>query len=208
MQPASKTLYAYWDEVRRGRLAPRRFEIEPGRIAEVLAESFILERADAGMYRFRLAGTRICEQFGIELRGVNFLDLWTADRVQIERMLADVSDRGAVAIVQFEATSESQTPASFELVLLPLVHTRHVIDRYLGAISCAGTAPQWLGYERASALKLVQAELIWPDGPPEARLAHQAPLRPSSARGRIVRADRRQFRVFDGGLSNDILKLR
>ena len=73
-QPTSRQLYAYWDRVRNGRVAPRRFEIEPAKIATILPETFIVE--DAGMlgYRFRLAGTKICEHFGRELRGADLLD--------------------------------------------------------------------------------------------------------------------------------------
>ncbi|MEO1694679.1 MAG: PAS domain-containing protein, partial [Pseudomonadota bacterium] len=42
----SHSLYAYWNEVRDGRPAPRRFEIEPSRIAHILSETLILERVD------------------------------------------------------------------------------------------------------------------------------------------------------------------
>ncbi len=75
----SQHLFAYWNTVRGDRVAPRRFEIEPSRIAGVLPETFILEREARGDYRFRLAGTRICEQFGREFRGANLLDLFAAD---------------------------------------------------------------------------------------------------------------------------------
>ena len=35
-QTTIQTLYAYWDGVRAGRIAPRRLEIEPARIAAIL----------------------------------------------------------------------------------------------------------------------------------------------------------------------------
>ena len=72
-QPTSRQLYAYWDHVRNGRVAPRRFEIEPSMIAAMLPETFIVEGTGALGYRFRLAGTRICEQFGREVRGADLL---------------------------------------------------------------------------------------------------------------------------------------
>ena len=59
----TQIIYSYWNEARQGRLAPRRFDIEPARIAGVLAETTILEQVDNETYRFRLAGTRITEQF-------------------------------------------------------------------------------------------------------------------------------------------------
>ena len=79
MQMRSKTsqiLFNYWNDVRQNRLAPKRFEIEPSRIAPILSETFILERLDWDSYRFRLAGTRICDEFGVEFRGTDFLDGW------------------------------------------------------------------------------------------------------------------------------------
>ncbi|MGI8724602.1 MAG: PAS domain-containing protein [Methyloceanibacter sp.] len=59
-----KQLYAYWDRVRNGRPAPRRFEIEPAKIAPLLPETFIAQCSSLSGYRFRLVGTRICEHFG------------------------------------------------------------------------------------------------------------------------------------------------
>ena len=61
----SQTLYGYWNDIRAGRLAPKRFEIEPSQIAGMLPDTFILERIDNETSRFRLAGTRICEAFGM-----------------------------------------------------------------------------------------------------------------------------------------------
>ncbi len=61
-QPTSRQLYAYWDRVRNGRIAPKRFEIEPAKIAPLLPETFITEATGLRTYRFRLAGTKICEQ--------------------------------------------------------------------------------------------------------------------------------------------------
>ena len=87
-QRTLQTLYGYWNEVRAGRLAPQRLEIEPSRIAGILSETFMLERIDAGSYQYRLAGTRLCEMFGSELRGRNFLDGWSeADRQVLARDL-------------------------------------------------------------------------------------------------------------------------
>src|SRR5262245_16401234 len=59
IHPATQALYAYWNEVRGDRLAPRRLEIQPARIAEHLLDTFILERSGRSAFRFRLAGTRV-----------------------------------------------------------------------------------------------------------------------------------------------------
>ena len=49
----TQALYGYWNEIRAGRLAPKRFEIEPSLIAGILPDTFILERVDNDTSRFR-----------------------------------------------------------------------------------------------------------------------------------------------------------
>jgi hypothetical protein len=200
----SHVLYAYWNEVRGKRIAPRRFEIEPARIGSVLPETFILERVEDGNYRFRLAGTRIVEMFGTELRGQHFIDFWDdADRKTVTGQLEAVSGQGGVSVLGLEAATADGRSATFEAILLPLVHTTQVIDRIVGAISCT-TPPAWLGTERLDVRRLTTHETIWPDGRPHALIAHglaQMPFLPHTRGARLVRSERRQFRVYDGGLT-------
>lgn len=194
-------LFAYWNEVRGGRLAPRRFEIEPSRIAPILSETFILERLDADTYRFRLAGTRIGEDFGTEFRGTNFLDGWMADdRITLIRHLQALTVQGGVGELSFDAHVPSGHQ-SFECILLPLIHSSESIDRFLGSLSCINSAVQTT--ERLAARRLKACKVIWPDGQPHSLASNnlqQSPILPHVRNARIVRSDRRQFRVYDGGL--------
>lgn len=200
----TQSLYAYWNGVRGERIAPKRFEIEPARIGGTLQDTFILERHDHITYRFRLAGTRICERFGVEFRDRNFLDGWSeSDRLTLERHLAAVTQRGCAGLSTVEVSPETGTSAKFELLILPLLHANDTIDRLLGCIS-ALDEPKWLGAERITSKRLLDTEIIWPDGRPHAmveRANRQSPFLPRIRSGRIVRQDRRQFRVYDGGLS-------
>src|SRR5687767_8784595 len=121
-QRTSRELYAYWDHIRNGRLAPRRFEIEPAKIASLLSETFIAEGAGLLGVRFRLAGTKICEQFGRELRGTDFLTLWNArDRDALASLLRNVLVDAAVGHGEFRAFTDANRGARFEFVLLPLI---------------------------------------------------------------------------------------
>jgi hypothetical protein len=200
----SKLLYAYWNEVRSKRIAPRRFEIEPARIGTVLPDTFILERVEAGQFRFRIAGTRIVESFGLELRGSDFLDLWSPqDRGVVATQLATVTTQGGVGKFTFEASDGEGRRANFEALLLPLVHSGQSIDRIVGCMSCM-TQPSWVGTVRLDQRRLSSQEIVWPDGRPYAVLARgesQAPFLPHMRGARLVRSERRQFRVYDGGLS-------
>lgn len=200
----SRSLYAYWNDVRGERLAPQRFEIEPSRIAGILPDTFILERIDSATMRFRLAGTRICETFGAEFRGVNVFDLFgDEDRVTLRRQFSVIARQGAVGVFTIGAETVGGLKATFEMVLLPLVHTRDTVDRFIGGIGPI-ERPAWLGTVPLVTKKILAHELVWPDGRPHAMIdqSHrQAPFLPHVREARIVRSDRRQFRVYDGGLS-------
>lgn len=196
------TLYSYWNELRGGRIAPRRFEIEPARIGEILPDTFILERTDWHTYPFRLAGTRICERFGFEFRGTNMLVGWSDDdQATLEERLATISQQGGVGLFTIDAQTPNARHVSLELLILPLVHMQTSADRFLGSIAALET-PDWLGSEPVCSKRLMSNELIWPDGSPHAvvqPLDRQVPFLPHIRTARIVRQNERQFRVYDGG---------
>ena len=113
------TLYAYWNSVRGTRIAPRRFEIEPSRIADILSETFILEYQEPSSFIYRLAGTRICEVTGEEKRGLNFLAGWSdPDRFSLHRHLTSVRKLGALARVLVEGSTEKGEASRFEILIL------------------------------------------------------------------------------------------
>ncbi len=161
-------------------------------IAAVLPETFIVEGTGALGYRFRLAGTRICEQFGRELRGADLLGLWeNADRDAVASLLRNVIADGVVGHGRFRAYSCTNRQANFELVLLPLIHTGDTINRVLGAIT-AIEPPFWLGTEPLLRQEIVELNLHWPDG-------HPSFLPPGGGEGLTI--GNRRFRVVEGGLS-------
>ncbi|MBC8013676.1 MAG: hypothetical protein H7X74_06320, partial [Methyloceanibacter sp.] len=94
----------------------------------------------------------------------------------------------AVGYGRFNAYTRADRQASFEFVLLPLIHTGEAINRILGAIT-AIDPPFWLGAEPLLRQEIVELGLHWPDGVP-AFMAQG---------GEAVRL-RRRFRVVPGGL--------
>ena len=208
IQRTNKVLFGYWNDVRGDRIAPRRFDIEPSQIASILAETFILEcPEDHARYEFRLAGTKICEQFGWEFRGIDFRHLWSdRDADTLLLTMADTLPRGGVVTIDFEAAGlGSDKSARFEAILLPLVHTTDKVSRVLGAIS-AITGDGCLGAERLGKAQLSATHITWPDGRPHAiadKFREPAPLLASVTGARIVRFNRRSFRVVEGGLGRE-----
>ena len=204
-------LYSYWNQVRGTRTSPRRFDIEPAQIADILSETFILEFQPPNGYQYRLAGTQICENFGRELRGTNFTDGWQDyDRFSLQRHLTSIRKLGAVARILMEGTTRMGIKSSFEILILPLRHNGEDINRFLGAIVPIEDADQtrlWPIVE----YRIVETELTYPaDGfediipePVEdTQPQPQPPILAHFRNARIVKQDRRQFRVYDGGLSN------
>jgi len=79
------------------------------------------------------------------------------------------------------------------------------MDRVIGAMSVL-TSPHWLGYERLTTRRLIDHDVIWPDGRPRSiieRTGLEAPFRPASSAVRTVKHERRLFHVFDGGRGKD-----
>jgi hypothetical protein len=192
-QSTSRELFAYWDRVRNGRIAPCRFDIDPARIASLLPETFIAECASLRGYPFRLAGTKICEQFGWELRGTDLLTLWTLeDRHAVAGLIRDILDNGAVGHVVFRATTRTNREAVFELVLLPLIHNGTAINLLLGAI-VAIDPPFWLGAEPLERRELIDLQL------------HRPGTVPAFMTGGadIARVARVRLRVVEGGAGRE-----
>lgn len=202
MHTALQALYAYWNEKRAARMAPRRLDIEPSALGSSLAHTFMLERGEFDAFQYRLAGTRVCDLFGGELRGRDFLAGFSdQDRQTLKRDLKSLCEQGAVLKTAIVAGSDIAHTVEIETILLPLVHSGKLIDRVIGA-SAARTLPYWLGREKLNRLKLINHELVWPDGRPHAAVSAAAsppPFVRDLGPVRIVRSDRRTFRVLQGG---------
>ena len=202
----SQILYAYWNDVRGERSAPRRFDIEPAQLGTVLAETFILECDAAQSASFRLAGTKICDTFGREFRGESFYDVFgTHDRGTLMQAIDEVQQQAAVLVVDAEVNVANQGTVAFEILLLPLVHTGTTISRILGSVA-AIDPPSWLGTERLPRLDMTYHQHIWPDGRPHAiaeKFRNPPALIPELVGARIVRINRRSFRILDGGLGKN-----
>ena len=134
----------------------------------------------------------------------DFLDGWLPDdRATLQRHLQTLTRQGGVGLLTLEVGTPLSGHGTYECVLLPLIHTRDTIDRFLGALARLDTPrPAAMG-DRQTVRRLKSAEVIWPDGRPHALItdhSRQTPLSPHVRNARIVRIDRRHFRVYEGGL--------
>jgi hypothetical protein len=69
--PLVLSLFAYWDQIRAGRLAPNWSEIDPGAIKPCLPYLLVLEVFGEPLdLRIQLAGTGIVESYGYDPTGM------------------------------------------------------------------------------------------------------------------------------------------
>jgi hypothetical protein len=161
--PSCRYLYDYWNRLRAGAVAARRGDIEPAEIRPVLGDAFILEVLDSDTYRFRLAGTRICSVYCKEMKGLNFVDLWSKDdRRAIGDVMTAIARKGVVVSLGFNGHSDRGQTLGFEAIILPLRHIGPTFDRILGAIGPA-ERPYWLGVHPVVRQELTSLRLITPE---------------------------------------------
>ena len=142
---ASRELYAYWQAKRGTRAAPDRTDIEPGAIRAVLADAFILALDRSAGHPIRLAGTRMCDLFGREIKGESFLDLWdSTNRPIMEGLLSILSDECTGTVAGATGQNENGESVELELLLLPLSIGRPIFARAIGVLAPL-KIPPWLG---------------------------------------------------------------
>ncbi|GLS23771.1 PAS domain-containing protein [Labrys miyagiensis] len=140
---ATRDLYGYWDNLRAGRPAPERVDIDPAAIRRVLGDTFIVEIDKNHTLPFRLAGTRMCALLGQELRGASLLDRW-AERAVLEDVVMAVSADMTARVISVKAGTLQGHELDLELLLLPLHHRGKANARILGCLT-PNEAPYWIG---------------------------------------------------------------
>jgi hypothetical protein len=159
---ATRDLYCYWDRLRGARTAPERIDIDPGAIRRILGDTFIIEVDVNKSFPFRLAGTRLCAMMGHELRATSLLDRWgEADRKEMERLLAAVSDDSAAVVIGADALSNQGHKLDLELLMLPLRHRGKTHSRILGSLT-PGETPYWIGICPLTSLSIRSIRILWP----------------------------------------------
>jgi hypothetical protein len=181
--PASREMYAYWTARRGSRLAPNRSEIDPAAIPGVLGDSFMVTRDASAETVFRLAGTRICDMFGRELKGERFLSLWDARSHRDICMLLDhAADDAQGFVAGVTAEADGGHSVALELLMLPLFRAGTAEARSIGTFATFPAAHH-LQLQSVSGLTLegwrhvgpeLEASLVPRDVelPPEAHIRH------------------------------------
>jgi hypothetical protein len=129
------SLKNYWERLRAGRIAPYRAEIDPRQFESALENMFIVERVGDNNMRIRLAGMKVCEMMGMEVRGMEpgFL-VDATDRERFERLLNVVMLEPSVVELKLEAPSRASLFGA-TMLLMPLRSDFGDVNRVLGCVS-------------------------------------------------------------------------
>lgn len=118
--PSTRDLYAYWDKQRADARAPDRQAMEPGPIRHLIGDTFVLACDQGASFPVRVAGTRVSALIGRDLKGQDFLDLWTAgSRREIEDLLGITTDESLATVAGVTARTNTSQLVYLELLLLP-----------------------------------------------------------------------------------------
>ena len=132
------SLRSYWDRLRAGRVAPYRAEIDPRQFEPALENMFIIEKLAPDNMRIRLAGMKICEMMGMEVRGMQPAYLIDeADRARFDRLLNVVMNEPAVVELKLAAQNRAGLFRA-TMLLMPLRSDFGEINRVIGCTSGEG----------------------------------------------------------------------
>ncbi len=135
---SAKDVLQYWAELCEDGTAPLKSAIDPMALRLHLPHLLIVHREAAGDVAFRLAGTAICDLFGMEMRGHTFATLWeTPTRETAVNLCREVIDTERPAHMEVVAEALNQSCA-YEMLLLPIRPDIGPSDRAFGTLVPVG----------------------------------------------------------------------
>ena len=136
---AIRALCDYWENQRRGRIAPARSEIEAAPLAEMLRFMFIAEIIAPGVARLRFAGQHLHDLLGMEPRGMPLSCLLAAPaRDELAEALKRVQQGARVQLPLRAPRGLGKPLIDGLLALLPLTDAAGRITRVLGMLETHG----------------------------------------------------------------------
>ena len=167
LHPASRSLFRFWDAIRAERSAPSRSELDLGKIRTLIPSLFIAEYATtARMYRWRLAGTAICELYCRELTGTDMLAGWDGFETDIiTRYLNATMNNRQPSVLRFRLQTDRQQMIGAELMAFPLLAADGITTHIFGGLF--PFRETWsLGYTEITHFELSAARSVWTENLP------------------------------------------
>lgn len=136
-----RRIYDYWESHRKDGRLPRREDIDPSDMTDLLPRIFLVDvEENPRRYRVRLAGTQVVACFGVDMTGktIDSLDLGD-DAASILKLYDKAVDNGEPTYDRHRYWTESYGQhLNYERLLLPLSSDGTHVDKLLG---CTFTLP-------------------------------------------------------------------
>lgn len=138
--PAVRQAEAYWSALRDGGDIPRRSQIDPRGIENLLEYAFVLERIAPGIARFRLAGRHLSELAGLEVRGMPLTSMFSVEgRKEVAAATEKMFDTPAIIRMALKSQPRlGRKPTTGHLLLMPLRSDFGDVTRALGVMVTDG----------------------------------------------------------------------
>ena len=186
LPPEADRLLGAWEDLRAGRPAPDRQDLDLRQLGSILPSLFIAEQMGPGRgLAWRLAGTAVCNLYRRELTGTGLLDDWPAfERGVIERFLHGVTHAHRQAAFRLRLRTDRGQSILADMLALPLI-PRTGRTQVLGGLF-PGVDPQLRFYGAITDMEVQSARFLKPSN---LKAATNPPLQA-----------RRKFHVIAGGL--------
>jgi hypothetical protein len=121
LHPGSRALFRYWQTLRGKMSAPPRDWLDLKKIHTLVPFMLMIERGPGKTYAWRLAGTQVCELWGMELTGMPALTQGEkSERETVARLLDRVIDAHQPCVLRFRLNTALGKNVAAEFVGLPL----------------------------------------------------------------------------------------
>jgi hypothetical protein len=117
-----KELLSYWEEKRAGRPHPRRADIDPLDIPDILPLLLMVDTLMGKQnYRIRVMGTKAVEVFERDYTGKNIVDMdFDGSDEQVMAAIRDVTGEDRPVRLDLEMVNRDNMIIRYEMLLLPL----------------------------------------------------------------------------------------
>ena len=132
-----KLVESHWRDLLHKADVPSRHDLDPNAIADALPSAFVVERVAPGVARIRVAGQKLHDLKGMDIRGMplsTFIDVHDQATFAVH-LEAAFSDPALIALPLRSESRFMRKDIRGQIILLPMADAKGDVTRVLGAIS-------------------------------------------------------------------------
>jgi hypothetical protein len=167
LHPGSRKLFRYWEGIRGERAAPGHELIDLKAIKDIVPWLFVLDWDQTRKsFRWRLAGTGVCQLWRTELTGSDIAKGWDRfDHQTVTRLLEGVTTGLQPCAFRLRLVTSMSHHLPVEMIALPIRARGDAATHILGAVMPFRDLSSHC-YDSISAIQLLSARVIWTEPVP------------------------------------------